>query len=82
MTLEQFKRTRTWSSNIYQKLAVDVAEGTNPSGYIYADSFYINAGTDSQKAYYLVIGNREFESDDLSRLETILWHNFAREELK
>jgi hypothetical protein len=81
-TFRDFQQTRYWSSDVGQTLGIDA--GGHPdmkSGYIYADSYYIMAGGENTKAYWLIIGNAEYESDELEILEHRLWRDLARQEL-
>ena len=79
-TFKEFQRSKEWSSDLKKSLNLyDMPEKT--SGYIYADQFYIQSGADHQKAYCLILGRCEYESNSLVALEKILWSDFAQCEL-
>jgi len=77
MELAAFKATRRACADIEEELGFDL--GGLPGGFIYADSAYIcdhEAQADEGKRYYLNVWHDEWLSDDLEKLERILWAEY------
>lgn len=78
MNLEAFKATRRICADVQEELGFDIGEEL-PEGLIYADSAYIldnGDQADEGKRYYLNIYHGEWLSDDLAKLERMLWSEY------
>jgi hypothetical protein len=78
MTLEEFHDARVWSDDI----AAHIRDTglSKAKGYIYVDALYIEQvqpdwpeATRKRGRWHLVLGNAEYVTDDLPRLEALLY---------
>lgn len=88
MTFAEFQNSKRWHDDLRVALPDEVwgDEDWPPRGYVYADSLYIEGvnehwpeSTQQRGRWYLLLGNAEYVTDDLARLEQILFV-YAQEE--
>jgi hypothetical protein len=83
MTIEEFRATRVWTDDL-PALLVDIPfgedRGSTPRGWVYLGDLYIEQVLDDWPeetrafgGWYLLIANSEYVSNDLARLEGILF---------
>jgi hypothetical protein len=84
MTIEQFRATRTECSDLGADLSDECLTGT--SGYLYCGVLYIerfgpHCPEDVRRrgAFHLLLGRDEWVTDDVAKLETILFAFAQRE---
>ena len=80
MMFEQFRSTRKHVDDLREALGADIYYGAGCPGLVYCDEFYIEERSESwtdvvraRGRYFLVIGNRDWLSDDIESLERELW---------
>jgi hypothetical protein len=73
LTFEQFQATKRYGvlADLLGPHGIDVADPER--GYVYADALYIGERNHPEGRWELVLGNRDWLSDDLPRLERCLY---------
>jgi hypothetical protein len=89
MTFEEFVASKQWRELTAFDQSLEDEQGNTREGWVYADSFWIESVQGDhwpehcreEGKWYLIVERSEWIDDDLSKLERILWDEFAAGEI-